>query len=82
MNSKRTAHGMGVLTINGEDRLAVFGGYFGTLDMVDVSLVQPDSVELYNTQKNEWEIANFKLNQGIEHFGFLTVKLSDIITSL
>ena len=73
---------MGVVTINGIDRLAVFGGYFGTLDMVDVSLVQPDSVELYNTQKNEWEIADFKLNQGIEYFGFLTVKLSDIISSL
>ena len=82
MNSKRSGHGMGVLTINGEDRLAVFGGYFGMFDMVDVSLVQPDSVELYNTQKNEWEIANFKLNQGIENFGFLTVKLSDIISSI
>ena len=27
LKSKRTGHGMGVLTINGEDRLAVFGGY-------------------------------------------------------
>ena len=27
MNSKRYAHGMGVVTIDGEDRIAVFGGY-------------------------------------------------------
>ena len=29
MNSKRDGHGMGVVTINGKDRLAVFGGYDG-----------------------------------------------------
>ena len=29
MNSKRGGHGMGVVTINGEERLAVFGGSDG-----------------------------------------------------
>ena len=84
MNSKRIAHGMGVVTINGEDRLAVFGGYERILDLLDGLPRRncPDSIELYNTQKNKWEIADFKLNQGISYFGFLTVKLSHIITSL
>ena len=44
MNSKRWQHGMGVVTINGKDRLAVFGGFDGKTFI--------DSVELYNTQKN------------------------------
>ena len=74
MNTKRTSHGMGVLTINGEERLAVIGGHYGYIDT--------DIVELYNTQRNEWEIADFKLNQGIEDFGVLTVKLSDVISHL
>ena len=29
MNSRRSGHGLGVITINGEDRLAVFGGHDG-----------------------------------------------------
>ena len=29
MNSKRTGHGIGVVTINGEDRITVFGGFDG-----------------------------------------------------
>ena len=42
MNSKRLNHGMGVVTINGEERLAVFGGHDGNDEL--------DSVELYNSQ--------------------------------
>ena len=65
---------MGVVTINGEERLAVFGGHYGGMIL--------DILELYNTQNNEWEIADIKLNQGIEDFGVLTVKLSDVISHL
>ena len=41
MNCKRALHGMGVLTIKGEDRLAVFGGFDGRNWL--------DSVETYNS---------------------------------
>ena len=44
---------MGVVTINGEERLAVFGGSDGNNDL--------DSVELYNTQTEKWETTDIKL---------------------
>ena len=71
MNSSRYAHGMGVLTIKGEDRLAVFGGFDGK---------NHDSVETYNSQTGKWETSDIKLNEPKDAFGFLTVKLSDIIS--
>ena len=74
MNSKRFAHGMGVVTINGKDRLAVFGGWDGMNYL--------DSVELYNTQTEKWETSDFKLSKARYDFSFLTIKLGDIISNL
>ena len=74
MNSKRVAHGMGVMTINGENKLAVFGGYDGRNGL--------DSVELYNNQTEKWETADFKLKEARSRFGFLTIKLGDILSQL
>ena len=37
--SKRAGHGMGVFTINGKDRLAVFGGFDGRTTAGDESLL-------------------------------------------
>ena len=74
MNVKRTNHGMDVITINGEDRPAVFGGYNGSIRL--------SSIELYNPQKREWEKTDFKLNKGVECFGFLSVRLSDVMCHL
>ena len=74
MNFERYGHGMGVITINGEDRLAVFGGCNGRQTL--------DSVELYNTTTKKWETTNIKLNGGKYDFGFLEVKLADIISKL
>ena len=74
MNSKRCHHGMGVVTINGEERLAVFGGYDGNDKL--------DSVELYNIQTEKWETTNIKLIEAISHFGFLSVKLADVVSHL
>ena len=71
MNSKRVHHGMSVVTINGKDRLVVFGGYDGRNSL--------DSVELYNTHTEKWEMADFKLREAKSGFSFLTVKLGDII---
>ena len=62
---------MGVVTINGEDRLAVFGGRDELNDL--------DSAELYNAKTKEWETTNIKLSQPKSYFGFATVTLSDII---
>ena len=74
MNYERAWHGMGVATINGKDRLAVFGGE-------DRETVL-DSVELYDTETEKWEIANFKLSKANSIFSFLTVKVEDIISHL
>ena len=74
MNSRRCKHGIGVLTFKDEDRLAVFGGGNG-YDILD-------SVETYNSQTETWETSDIKLNEPKCGFGFLTVKLSNIISEL
>ena len=74
MNSKRFHHGMGIITVNGEDRLTVFGGRNGENRL--------DSVEVYNTQTEKWEMADFKLREAKSSFSFLTVKLGDILSNL
>ena len=74
MNSKRWHHGVGVVTINGEDKIAVFGGYDGR--------TQVDSVELYNIQTEKWEMTDFKLREPKHGFSFLTIKLGDIFSQL
>jgi len=77
MNSERTDHGMGVVTINGEERLAVFGGFDGNDENDDL-----DSVEVYNIQTEEWDSTDIKLKEAKRGFGFLSVKLSDVISQL
>ena len=74
MNTKRYGHGMDVITIDGKDRLVVFGGYDGTNFL--------DNVELYNTQTEKWETSDFKLSRAKFGFSFLTVKLRDILSKL
>ena len=64
MNSERSEHGIGILTIDDENVVAVFGGYDG-----DYSL---RSVELYN---GYWETTKMKLSEGKRGFGFLSVRL-------
>ena len=72
MNSKRVHHGMGVVIINGENKLVVFGGYDGRNKL--------DSVELYNTETEKWETSDLKLTEARSGFSCLTVKFSDIIS--
>ena len=74
MNSKRACHGMGVVTINGEDRLAAFGGSNDRTWL--------DSVELYNIQTEKWETTNIKLRKAKACFSFLTVRLGYILSNL
>jgi len=77
MNSERAWHGTGIITVNGEDRVAVFGGR-QSLERGD----KLDSVELYNTKTEKWEMADFKLSEVKSAFGFLTVKVGDILSKL
>ena len=79
MNFKRYDHGMGVITINGEDRLAVFGG---SDEGESLGYKLLDSVELYNAKTGNWEKSDIKLNEPKSNFGFGTVKLSNIIPEL
>ena len=72
LNSKRGNHGMGIVTINGEDRLAVFGGINNKTYL--------NSVELYNTQTEKWENTDIKLKEANSEFGFLCVKLADVVS--
>ena len=75
MNICRAYHGMGVVTINGQDQLVVFGGRNDQGEKLN-------SVELYNIKTEKWENAEIKLNEPKELFGFLTIKLSDVISKL
>ena len=72
MNFKRLSHGMGIVTINGRDRVAAFGG-------CDLTQRNYDTIEFYNTQTEKWEITDLKLDAEKSGFGFLDVKLNDII---
>ena len=76
MNVQRSDHGMGVVTINGEERLAVLGGYNFICGLF------LDSVEVYNTQTGEWETTDIKLKEANAIFGFLCVKLTEVISHL
>ena len=69
MNFKRMHHGMGVVTINGKDRLAVLGGICVLGD------TRLDSVELFNTYTEKWETSDIKLKEPKDGFGVLTAKL-------
>ena len=69
MKCKRVGHGMGIVTINGVNRLAVFGGSNGK--------GYDDTVEIYNTETQKWETTDLKLGEPKTAFGFLSVKLSD-----
>ena len=75
MNMKRSGHGMGIVTINGEERLAVFGGASGSYTYLD-------SVELYNAKTKQWETTTIKLKEPKADFAFLEVKVGDIISEL
>ena len=66
---------MGVVTINGQDQLVVFGGRNDQGEKLN-------SVELYNIKTEKWENAEIKLNEPQGNFGFLTIKLSDVFSKL
>ena len=68
---------MGVVTINGEDKVAVFGGLEYPRRGNEL-----DNIEFYNAQTQKWEMADFKLSEPKVGFGFLPIKLGDILSQL
>ena len=81
MKTDRAYHGMGMITFNDEERLAVFGGArYGK--RIKYNLIYLDCVEVYNTHTESWEITDIKLSKPIVEFAFLNVKLGDIISQL
>ena len=72
LNSKRSSHGIGILTINGQDKLAVFGGSDDHHNVLR-------SVELYDYQNDKWEISNIKLQKATSNFGFLSYKQGKLL---
>ena len=65
---------MGVVTINGKYILAVFGGSDGRNHL--------NSVEFYNIKTEKWEMADLELREAKFGFGFLAIKLGDILSQL
>ena len=85
MNTSRAEHGIGIITINGEDRLAVFGGFeLVEYDKFGIySLNQLKSVELYDQSTQKWEKTNMKLKKPMRGSRFLSVKgkaIADFMT--
>ena len=70
MNIARFHHGIGVITIDDDDKLAVFGG--------DLYV---DNLEIFNVQTQKWEITD-RMNHRVSSFGFLTVKNGTILGEL
>ena len=72
MNFKRAFHGISILTLDGEDQIAIFGGR-------DENHKILDSVEVYDQETQIWtKRPDMKLTQAKEDFGFLTIKKDDI----
>ena len=70
MNLKRAYHGSGLITVDGEDRLTVFGGTGGSSYF--------DSIEIFNPQTNTWDMMSETLTGPRYLFGYLTIKEGDI----
>ena len=71
MKSKRYEHGMGIMTIDGEEKVVAFGVEFGNGVFVDL-------FEVYHANTNSWELLNINLSEGKNHFGYVTIKEGDI----
>ena len=69
MNSKRGGHGIGILNIEGMERVVVFGGVYH-----DSEWIYLKSVEMYNAETQKWELTNIELSEAKGSFGFMTIK--------
>ena len=71
LNFPRGHHGIGIVTINDEEKLAVFGGLGEKYNKLD-------NVEFYNAKTKTWETSNITLTEPNWAFASLTFKPSDL----
>ena len=63
--SRRFGHGIGILRIENQDKIVVFGGTDGTLDG------DHSSVEIFDNETKEWKLdENIKLSEARYFFSF------------
>ena len=79
LNNRRSDHGVGILKLDGKERVCVFGGCQKYEDP-DESNPEPllDSIEVYYPEKQKWQVADFTLGQPRKLFAFATIKAEDI----
>ena len=82
MNHKRDAHGIGTITIQGEDRVAVFGGTTGSKWNRGLISLDNLDLELYNSQTDVWELSKIKLKENYDEVTCVTVKLGEILSKM
>ena len=64
MNSRRSNHGMGFVTINNQERLVIFGGQeYHIVPYYSIQIRKPSTIEIYNTKTEQWETSCIKLNK-------------------
>ena len=73
MRGRRSDHGIGIVTVNGVDKVAVFGGYGGIAGSRRSREGYLKTVEIYNPESEEWEDSKFELKEGKAKFGFVSV---------
>ena len=62
---ERSMHGIGVMNIENQEKLVVFGG-------TNYSKKEMDSIEIFDEKTEKWYLADFKLNEPRADFGFMT----------
>ena len=74
----REASGIGILRIQNQDRVVIFGGSNEIDEDEGEGERYLDSIEVYYPERQAWIPANFKLKKYRPAFGFATIKSSDI----
>ena len=72
MNVPRAEHGIGLITINEQDKLIVFSGW----PKYNASFLE--SVEMFNEETQKWDMTDIQMDVARSGFGYVNVSLSDI----
>ena len=66
MNSKRNGHGIGILDINNQPRIAVFGGWNGN--------DRQSTIEVFDQETLKWEfVKDYEMAESRSDFGYFTI---------
>ena len=78
MNFRRHSHGIGHVTIDGKDKLVVFGG----TDRGGDNAKALDEIEIYDNETDQWQLSTIRLDKGVKNIECLNIKLGEILESL